>query len=280
MLKGPPHIVVHVWMEGPFLSWCWSTVLCARAYDGVEVKAVTPPINYAHRGASAIAPENTMPAFIEAIHQGADAIECDVQFSRDGVPIVIHDEFLERTTNGFGRVSERTSAELIKLDAGYWFHPKYAGTTIPTLEELLAWLHSNDLRLNIELKASPEQHKYEKTVIDMLRKYRMRERTVLSTYDLRQLQRLRSLDKSLTLAYIYFFLNEPWKYAHDIGVNALHVFYPLLHEETIHQARAHQMDVVPYTVDEWSEISRLLRYPIAGIITNYPNRVRKFLTYS
>ncbi len=242
---------------------------------------MTQFFNYAHRGASAVAPENTMPAFIEALNQGADAIECDLQLTRDGIPVVIHDDFLHRTTDGVGLVSEYSFKELKRLDAGSWFHKKYAGVTIPSLVEVLEWLKTNHLGLNIELKSTQdERRKLEEKVIDLLEQYRMKERSVISSYDLRVLQKLRKLDPKIETAYIYFFLNEPWKYAEAVGAGALHVFFPLLNEETIYRARERQIQVIPYTVDQWSDISRLLRLDISGIITNYPNRVRKYLNYT
>lgn len=242
---------------------------------------MTPFFNYAHRGASAIAPENTLPAFIEALDQGADAIEIDVQMTKDGVPVVIHDEYLERTTNGYGMVQQYTYAELSRLDAGSWFHKKYTGTKIPSLTEVMEWLKTNQLGLNIELKASNDQsRKLEEKVIDLIKRYHMKERTIISSYDLRVLQRIHKLDPKIVTAYIYFFLTEPWKYAEAVGAKALHVFFPLLNEETIYQAKERQIQVIPYTVDEWSDISRVLKFDISGIITNYPNRVRKYLNYT
>lgn len=242
---------------------------------------MTPYFNYAHRGASAVAPENTMPAFIEALNQGADAIECDIQITKDGVPVVIHDDFLHRTTNGFGMVHELSFKEIKKLDAGSWFHKKYAGVTIPSFAEVLEWLKTNQLGINIELKAaSDERSKLEEKVIDLLHQYKMKDRSIISSYDLRVLQKLRKLDSKIETAYIYFFLSEPWKYAEAVGAGALHVFFPLLNEETIQRAKERHIQVIPYTVDEWSDISRIIRMDISGIITNYPNRVRKYLNYS
>lgn len=242
---------------------------------------MTPYFNYAHRGASAVAPENTMPAFIEALNQGADAIECDLQFTRDGVPVVIHDDFLHRTTNGYGNVNDYSLKELKKLDAGSWFHKKYSGVTIPSLEEVLEWLKTNQLGINIELKStSDEKHKFEEKILNLLKQYHMKERSIISSYDVRVLQKFRKLDPKIETAYIYFFLNEPWKYAEAVGAGALHVYFPLLNEETIQQAKKHNIQVIPYTVDEWSDISRLMRLEISGIITNYPNRVRKYLNYA
>ncbi len=242
---------------------------------------MSPFINYAHRGASAVAPENTLAAFMEALNQGADGIECDIQITRDGIPVVIHDESLARTTNGFGLVSQHTFAELQALDAGSWFHMKYAGSKIPALEEVLHWIGTNNLRLNIELKPSlDETKKLEQRVLSLIHHYKMNERTVISSYDARLLHSIRKISKLVETAYIHFFFNEPWDAAKSVGARAIHFFYPLVTEDTIQQAKAHHMEIVPYTVDEWSDISRMLRYDIQGIITNYPNRVRKFLSYS
>lgn len=238
-------------------------------------------VNYAHRGASAVAPENTMPAFIEAQNQGADGIECDIQITRDGVPVVIHDESLARTTNGTGLVSQHTFAELQAYDAGAWFHPKYAKTSIPALEEVFLWLKTNALRLNIELKPTFDTtKKVEKRVVDLIHQYKMSDRTVISSYDPRLLYSLHQLDRHIETAYIHFFFTEPWDIANSVAAKAVHYFYPLVTEATIQQAKRHRLNIVPYTVDDWSDISRMLRYDIHGIITNYPNRVRKFLTYS
>ena len=89
----------------------------------------------AHRGYSAIAPENTKAAFLAAIENGADSIEFDVQFSWDGVLVVFHDFNLERTTNTQGKLREKTLVELKQIDAGIWFNPKFAGEQILTLAE-------------------------------------------------------------------------------------------------------------------------------------------------
>ena len=107
-----------------------------------------------HRGASAQAPENTFAAFDLAFSAGATYVELDVQLSADGAAMVIHDETLERTTNGHGRVAQRTAADLAELDAGAWFGSTYAGEQIPTLAGFLAWLEPwTDRGAIIEAKA-------------------------------------------------------------------------------------------------------------------------------
>ena len=110
------------------------------------------PLIYAHRGASAYAPENTMSAFHEAARRYADGIELDVQMTKDGVIVVMHDEDVSRTTNSQGLVREKTLKEIKDLDAGGWYSRLYVGEKVPTLEEVLTFLQGNSLRLNIEIK--------------------------------------------------------------------------------------------------------------------------------
>jgi glycerophosphoryl diester phosphodiesterase len=91
------------------------------------------PFLWAHRGASKNAPENTMAAFAAAVELGVDGLELDIHLSRDGIPVVIHDESLERTTNGRGFVSDASLVQLQQLDAGAWFSPEFTGEPLPTL---------------------------------------------------------------------------------------------------------------------------------------------------
>ncbi len=108
-------------------------------------------LNVAHRGASAYAPENTLEAFELAIAQGADVIELDVRLTRDGELVVMHDAFVERTTNGRGEVRLMTLDEILVLDAGYWFGETWRGTRVPTLREVLERLADRAL-VDVELK--------------------------------------------------------------------------------------------------------------------------------
>ncbi|HEV8663384.1 MAG TPA: glycerophosphodiester phosphodiesterase family protein, partial [Candidatus Methylomirabilis sp.] len=112
-------------------------------------------LNIAHRGASADAPENTLPAFEAALAAGADALELDVHLAADGAIVVIHDITLARTTSGRGFVGRHTLADLKRLDAGSWFGARFAGTAIPTLEEVVT-LARGRARLFVELKAGSD----------------------------------------------------------------------------------------------------------------------------
>ncbi len=113
--------------------------------------ACSAPLRFAHRGARTLAPENTLAAFEAAHRLGIDAIEFDVRLSADGVAVVIHDETVDRTTDGDGRVGDLALEQLKRLDAGCWFAPEFRGEPIPTLEETLAWARGR-CGVNIELK--------------------------------------------------------------------------------------------------------------------------------
>lgn len=108
-----------------------------------------------HRGAAAHAPENTLAGFRKAAELGARMVEFDVKLTRDGVPVVLHDDTVDRTTDGTGAVRDLGFAEIRALDAGGWFAPAFAGARVPTLEEVLALCRALDLAVNIELKPCP-----------------------------------------------------------------------------------------------------------------------------
>src|SRR6266704_6290544 len=112
------------------------------------------PLRIAHRGASARAPENTLAAFAEAVRLGANAIELDVHLTADGVPVVIHDGTVDRTTNGRGEVAAMTLKDLRRLDAGAWFSSRFRGERIPTLEESLEFARGR-CAMNVEIKEPP-----------------------------------------------------------------------------------------------------------------------------
>jgi len=110
----------------------------------------------AHRGVSSLAPENTLSAFKKAAEMGCEWIELDVQLSVDNIPVVFHDQTVQRCTNGIGLVSEMKLSELKSLDAGSWFSETFRGEQIPTLEEVLQLAKQHQINVNIELKIYPE----------------------------------------------------------------------------------------------------------------------------
>lgn len=162
------------------------------------------PIVIAHRGAAQLAPENTMSAFVEAIRAGADALELDVQSSSDGVPIVMHDRNLRRTTQIRGRVSQYKLAELMTLDAGGWFGEKFVGENIPTLVEVLERL-GDKTRFVIELK--PYQRKpqaFVQAVFQIVNECKLLHRVLFLSFDPRILTQLKAIDSAATTCLAFF----------------------------------------------------------------------------
>jgi glycerophosphoryl diester phosphodiesterase len=144
---------------------------------------VNRPLIFAHRGASKVAPENTLPAFEAAILSGADGVELDVQYSSDGHLMVIHDLTLERLTNGIGRVTAQPVATLRSLDAGSHFGPEFAGTRIPRLGDVLDLLKDR-LLVNVELKV-PDTSSVSMgaDVVAAVRAHGMADQVVISSFN-------------------------------------------------------------------------------------------------
>jgi len=157
----------------------------------------------AHRGAPSEAPENTIPGFIIAMGLDVDFIELDVRASKDNVLVVIHDEFVDRTTNGHGRVSELYFDELRKLDAGSWFSERFCGTRIPTLKEALMLLSQCNKNIIVDIKVEG----YEKKIVRMIDLFNIRDRVWIASHIWSVLARTRDLDNTIPLMAIIHEVN-------------------------------------------------------------------------
>ena len=178
---------------------------------------------YAHRGASAYAPENTLPAFQAAMEQGADGIELDVHLSRDGELVVIHDEELDRTTNGTGLVKDHTLAELKKLCADNGMSG-YGDVRIPTLQEVLELVKPSGMLVNIELKTGILWYEgIEKKTLDLVEKLGMKNRTVYSSFNHYSIAEVQRLAPKAETAYLFGDIPcDVEKYAAAHNVKGLH----------------------------------------------------------
>ncbi|MCL6457692.1 MAG: glycerophosphodiester phosphodiesterase [Gorillibacterium sp.] len=230
---------------------------------------------YAHRGASGDAPENTMAAFRLAVQQGADGIELDIQMSRDGQLVVIHDESLDRTTNGKGLVTHYTSAELQRLDASHRFE-QYRGESLPLLQEVLAYLAPTSLELNIELKNGLILYEgMEEKAIRLVKEYAMENRVVFSSFNHYSLVKLASLAPEIERGILYGEgLYEPWNYAGSIQALALHAHYYSVYPEIVAGAHAAGSKIRPWTVNEDADLRRMIALGVDAVITNYPARMK------
>ena len=232
---------------------------------------------FAHRGASKYAPENTMPAFELAYEMEADGIETDVQLTKDGVPILIHDETLERTTNGVGFVKDYEFHELQKLDAGAYFSSRYTGTRLISLEEFLEWVTDKPLYLNLELKNNKINYKgLEEKVLQLIRAYKVEHRTIISSFNSESVKKMRELDANLDVAYLRSKKHEALtSYAKSLGASSLHIKHTLLNQQVLYSSEVMNMPIRVYTVNRSANILQCLRKKCAGIITDVPDRAVK-----
>lgn len=231
---------------------------------------------WAHRGASAYAPENTLASFRKAIEMNADGIELDVHLSKDGELMVGHDERIDRCSNGTGEIMDMTCAELKSYDYSYKF-PEYRGETMPTLREVFELIAPTPLTVNVELKTT--DHDYpgiEQKCIDLAEEMGMTDRVLYSSFNPASLERLHALNPALPTALLYEGLMP------NITTIAAGSFWVALHPEFIdmlpegHVDAIHRMGLAvnTWTVNEPEDIRSLILLGVDAIITNKPDLVR------
>ncbi len=241
-----------------------------------SLSRVSRPLNVGHRGASALAPENTLAAFREARAVGADGIEFDVQFSRDRQLIVFHDKELERITGIHGLVAEKTLAELKQLDAGSWFDAKFAGDQIPTLDEVFDLLDGQML-LNIEIKSDAQDEMgLEAAVVDCVQRNHLTQHVLISSFDLACLTRVRQIDPSIRIGVLF---DKPLSDSRLASLNAeaLHPNWKMVDEQMLQRAHERGQQVNVWTVNAPADMQRMISLGVDGIITNFPHSLKKIL---
>jgi len=252
--------------------------------------------NIAHRGFSGRFPENTMLAFRKAMEEGADGIELDVHLTRDGVPVIIHDERLERTTNGRGFVKDWTFAELRALDAGSGSGPDNgkrvsaeadragkgqsagdSGLRIPALEEYLYLVRGTGIVTNIELKTDDIPYSgIEHKVIALLKVFDIVDRVIIFSFNYETVLRMKSALPEVRCG----FLMEKWQpeMISDLsaaGIGYLHPWYGCITPERMAEAKDCGIGVNTWTVNEEEDIREMFRMGVDAVITNYPDRVNR-----
>lgn len=234
----------------------------------------------AHRGASAYAPENTMESFSLAVDMKADGIETDVHFSKDGKIMILHDEKIDRTSNGQGFVNEYTYDQLRMFDFGCKFKKEYTGTKIPTLDELLALMKPTDMILNIEIKTTDPL--MPKALYETVKLFGMQERVIYSSFDHFGLIRMLEIDKNAFVAPLYFInMVKPWLYCENMSALAVHPIYNQIKEIPGYVEECHKrgIRVHPWTADDPETVKFLAQSGCDAVITNTPDVAMKTLGY-
>ena len=229
-------------------------------------------LNIAHRGASGNFPENTVCAFRAAIDAGAEMCELDVQLSRDGAIVVIHDETVERTTDGKGEVAELTLEELKRLDAGAKFKGgAVKGERIPTLDEVFS-VTSGKCGLNIELKAGGLEHQ----VAQIMQARNALADSIVSSFDWEYLKNIQQLHFNIRIGLLAeekpvdLMMNAVAMRAHSINPR-----WDMVTSDLCKAAHERGLKVYTWTVDADARMRALIACGVDGIMTNYPERLRK-----
>lgn len=226
----------------------------------------------AHRGFSGIAPENTRAAFEEALAWSVDGLEWDLHVSADGVPVVIHDATVDRTTDGSGLVREMTLEELKQLDAGSWFGPEFRGERIPTLEEALEIARGRVARVYSEIKECPTAEAMAR-IIEDLRAHGFGDACVVISLDWELLRLLRSLDRDMTIGFI---VERESRFPSALGEARadgraiLACDYRILLKRPMLAQEAHRrgIELGVWTVDDPEDAQRLLALGVTRLTTN------------
>ena len=249
---------------------------------------MTRPLIIGHRGASAVAPENTTAAFREAIAVGGDGIEFDVRLTHDGVPVVIHDSSLQRTAGLPQRIADLTWSELKSIDVGSWFARKknllpgsFANETVPSLRELFTLFQSNNLTLCLEMKcdSAAEYAPLAEACCRLIDEYGLKDRVIVECFKLPALAILKQLDAEIKTAALF----EPSfstpsvlsdqsviTQATAVGASYLALHYRLARHGLIEKAKLAGLQVVLWTVDDPIWIERARAMGIEALITNNP----------
>ena len=247
-----------------------------------ETLACSTPWVVAHRGDSRYFPENTMSSFRSAIEKGAQMLECDVQLSRDRVPVIIHDASLERTTSGRGKVCEWNFDELRQLDCGSWFSKKFVGEIILSLNKMLEAV-SGQVLLNLEIKSESVESEtrpdgIESLLCEMVHEHGLQRSVLVSSFHHLSLKRLTEHKYSLPVAPLLdrpATLAELQKLHQDHEAFSIHQDKRHIDQLLLQGLKESGIPVLCYTVNDPARMRELSEWGITGIISEDPELLRK-----
>lgn len=253
------------------------------------INQLNPIKNIAHRGASAYAPEHTIAAYILGQQLKGDYIEIDLQMTKDGHLIAMHDEMVNRTTNGTGPVKEYTLEKLKQLNAGFFFNEKhptlakkeYEKAKVPTLEEIIEMFgyHTN---YYIETKSPDEYPGMEEKLLEIINHYEIQDKVIIQSFSEESLQKLHSLQFNIPLVQLLSYkkavqlaeseIEKYSTYCIGLGMN-----YKYIDAAYVKKIKKHGLEVHPFTVDNATDMKKLLLWGVDGMFTNYPDRLHSVL---
>ena len=275
---------------------CFSIVISTFVFQQVNEQKYTKAINQsnhikniAHRGASAYAPEHTLEAYQLGQQLKGDYIEIDLQMTKDGHLVAMHDETLNRTTNSTGFVKDHTLDEIKQLNAGSFFNKKYPNlakkefedTKIPILEEIIETFGHN-ANYYIETKSPDEYPRMEEKLLEIINHYQINDKVIIQSFSEESLRKIHSLNDNIPLVQLLSYKKavqltdseiEKYKtYCIGLGMN-----YKYIDAAYVKKIKNYGLEVHPFTVDNEKDMKKLLVWGVDGMFTNYPDRLHSIL---
>lgn len=289
MVKIYRHKAYFIGIHVLLFIFLFSTLYAYFPSIRVKVKEIIDPpdkvYTIAHRGASGYAPENTIPAFELAIAMNADYIEIDIQLTKDRIPVVIHDVTVNRTTNGKGYVKNMTLEQMKGLDAGSWFNEaypmfardKYAGTSIPTLDEVFETFGAN-INYILEIKDSTPNMNIESLLNEYITGYDLEKVVAIHSFSRASLRKFHEINPEIPLFQLVWndytevrvseiYLEDLKSYAVGISPN-----FQGISSAYVRQVKKSGLKVMPYTVNYQVNMDKAYLWGVDGVYTNFPDR--------
>lgn len=234
---------------------------------------------FAHRGSSGTHPENTLAAFKEAARLPIYGVELDVHLTQDGELVVIHDEAIDRTSNGSGLVKDMTLEQLKRYDYGSWFSKEFKGETIPTLEEVFQVYLDNNHCINIELKSDVYAYEgLEEKVIALINTYEFQNRVLISSFNHEAIRKVKQLQPTLsTGALVVKAPMDPLNELRNIPADGLHLYLPSAKRAFVQEVIEQGVPVRVFTVNQQVDVEVLQKIGIQSIFTDYPEKALHYL---
>ena len=238
------------------------------------------PLIWAHRGASGYMPENTLPSFQKAIDLGADGIELDIHKTKDGQLVVIHDELIDRTSDGHGWVKDFTYEELLAYNYNRTHLKECPHADIPTMRQVFELIKPTDLTINIEMKTGIVFYEgLEQDILALTKEMGMEDRVIYSSFNHYSILKIKELNPQAKTGFLYAdgTIDMP-AYGHKYGVDALHpALYNVQYPDYVQQCRKYGLAINSWTINEPEHIHMACQFGIDAIITNYPDRAREIV---
>ncbi|MCM3412262.1 glycerophosphodiester phosphodiesterase [Metabacillus litoralis] len=229
---------------------------------------------FAHRGISGLYPENTMAAFKAAAEIGAHGIELDVQISQDGELVVIHDERIERTTNGVGYVKDLTLNRLKQYDAGSWFHVDFQNERIPTLNEVLEWVKTLSYKLIVNIELKNDRIKYEnleEKVVRLIHELNLDQQCIISSFNRDSLKKIYEIDHKIETALLFQGVpTDVLNIAKNLHVQALHCEVVFAQSILGRKASLAGYPMRVYTINTLEDFHSLENTCASVVMTDFP----------